>query len=534
MGAPEPAGVPQSSFADNNPPRTRRDGRRTVPHNGGVKGLTSRAEWPVARPRVTRARRHAAPRILLLTSGLGCGHVRAAQAVEDALRRLAPAAVVHRLDFWSLMNPGVAAAIQQKYLELVLEHSDLYARLHRLDERSWRRVIENDIPPPIEVVELIELVTRNGDAGRRSVASVIDWALGPYPSDLIFYPTACAAMPTRSSERAGNNVALLRLALLKWAFLRLQNRMDQQLLEFAPDAVVATQMVPAALVSALKGNSRRWRGLPLIGVLTDFGAHDYWAQPGIDRYCVPHASIHGPPLVADAQADAQRILVTGVPLAAGFENLPDRAQARVAIGLAPDDARPVVLVLGGGLGIGFDDIVQPLVARLRGCHVMVMAGHNGSALERLRRQAFADQNCASDADGDRGGGGAAELSVQGWTDHMEHFLVAADVVVGKSGGLTLAETLACGRPLLVTRTLQGQESFNVQFLERHGIGRLVGNEELIAQVQAWMADPARLRGVQERARAAGRRDGARRVAEEALSRATRGTWLPRAPARSGT
>ena len=53
------------------------------------------------------------------------------------------------------------------------------------------------------------------------------------------------------------------------------------------------------------------------------------------------------------------------------------------------------------------------------------------------------------------------------------------MVVGKPGGLTVAEVLACGRPLLATRALGGQEGFNVRFLERHGVGRLVPEEALV-------------------------------------------------------
>ncbi|HJY36922.1 MAG TPA: hypothetical protein VJ299_05630, partial [Steroidobacteraceae bacterium] len=47
-------------------------------------------------------------RILLLTSGLGLGHVRAAQAIEAAL---ADSVTVHTLDLWSLMHAGVAQAV---------------------------------------------------------------------------------------------------------------------------------------------------------------------------------------------------------------------------------------------------------------------------------------------------------------------------------------------------------------------------------------------------------------------------------------
>lgn len=493
-----------------------RDAAGRVSQNAHVKGFTDivaamESAAPAREARLAaRTRLRESPRVLLLTSGLGCGHVRAAEAVAHAVRRLAPDAIVQLLDFWTLMNPGVAAGIQQKYLELVLEHPDLYARLHGLDERSWRRVIENDIPPPPEVIELIELLTRNGDSGRGSLSSVFEWALGPYPTDLLLYPTARAALPTSSSERAGNNVALLRLALLKWAFLRLQGRMEQRLQDFGPHVVVATQMVPAALVSALKRGSRRWRRLPLVGVLTDFGAHDYWSQPGIDRYCVPHASIAGPPLATDARVATRRIAVTGVPLMPGFETVPDRDEARHALGLAPVDERPVVLVHGGGLGLGLDDVVAPLAQRLRRCHLVVMAGRNDDA--RRRVQALATAVPVARDDGER-----AHVQVHGWTDRMERYLAAADFVIGKSGGLTVAEVLACGRPLLVARTLQGQESFNVRFLERHGVGHFVGDDgDLPAAAQAWLDDRSALHAMQRRAYAIGRRDGAVQVAQETL------------------
>ena len=476
-----------------------------MPHNGAVKidaASPSGATAARSSSAYTRRGRRGAqrPRILLLASGLGCGHVRAADAVGVALRRMDPTAVVRKLDFWSLMNPGVAATIKRKYLELVVDNTDLYARLHRLEERTWRRVIENHIAPPAEVIELIELLTRNGDAGRRSLSSVFEWALGPYPSDLLLYPTACAALPTIPGERANSNVALLRLALLRWAFLRLQGRMQQRLLEFRPDVVVATQMVPAALVSALKQVDRRWRDLPLIGVLTDFGAHDYWAQPGIDRYCVPHESIAGPPLVTGGVDDA-RVVTTGVPLMPSFEHLPTQEAARRWIGIDTRDTRPTLLVLGGGLGLGVDAIVGPLLENIPDCRVLVMAGRNDDALERLRARARANP---------------ARLYVHGWTEHMENFITAADLVIGKPGGLTVAEVLACGRPLLVVHSLQGQESFNVQFVERYGVGRYVETDEFPVEAARWVADPRRLAAVQEQATALGRRDGAVQVAAQAL------------------
>jgi UDP-N-acetylglucosamine:LPS N-acetylglucosamine transferase len=437
----------------------------------------------------------------VLTSGLGCGHVRAAEAIASALRRLEPRASLRQLDFWSLMNPGVAATIKRNYLSLVLDHPELYSRLHRLDEGTWRRVIDNHIAPPAEVVELIEGFTGSDGSGPPSMTSVLDWALGPYPSDLLFYPTACAALPTQSNERAGVSLARLRQALLKWAFLRLQGRMERRLQEFAPDVVIATQMVPAALVSALKQASRRWRGLPLVGVLTDFGAHDYWIQPGIDLYCLPHEEIATLPGRPSLARYGGQLAATGVPLMPGFSDPPSRAVARSSIGLADEEDRPIVLVLGGGLGLGLDDLVDPLRRQLPDCTLLVMTGRN---VEAQRHLPVADEP------------GHARIRIRGWTEHMENYIAAADIVIGKPGGLTVAEVLACGRPLLVTRSLQGQESFNVQFLERQRAGLFVPEQALGAQLAHWLADRERLHSLQRTAFQAGRRDGAHRIAVHAL------------------
>jgi processive 1,2-diacylglycerol beta-glucosyltransferase len=119
------------------------------------------------------------------------------------------------------------------------------------------------------------------------------------------------------------------------------------------------------------------------------------------------------------------------------------------------------------------------------------------------------------------GAGDDRVQVRGWTEHMENYISAADVVVGKPGGLTVAEVLGCGRPLLVTRSLQGQESFNVQFLERRRVGAFVHEEQLPGMLADWLGNGERLSALQRSAHETGRRHGARRIATHALELASR-------------
>lgn len=434
---------------------------------------------------------HAAPRVLLLTSTMGSGHLRAAQAVEAALLERSPTPIVQTIDFWSLMDAGVAQALRQTYLRLVQERPDLYDRIYQLDQRTWRDILESNEAPPPALAEGLELLTAIGaDKAQMELSG------GHYALDRVLFRLLCALLPKPARRSSGNGVLGWRvLILIKGGWARLGRRLEARLRVFGPDVVIATQMSSAALLAFVK--KRRGLNTPLIGVLTDFGVHDFWIQPGIDCYCVAHESIAGLPGVA---IERSQMSVTGIPLMPGFQNPPSVRQARLQLGLSPDAA--VVLVAGGGLGLGVDAVAARLLACAARVQVLVLAGRNVSARRSLAPLVARYPG---------------RLSVWDWTERTEVFIRAADVVVGKPGGLTVFEALACGRPLLATRSLRGQESFNVRFLEQHGVGRLVPEDDLPAAIESLLANPGELARIQHRAWTLGKRDGASRIAASALA-----------------
>jgi len=424
------------------------------------------------------------PRILLLTSGLGLGHVRAAQAIEAAMR---DRAYVFTLDLWSLMNASVARAIHTTYLSLVQNYPQLYERLYHLDERTWRMILESESGPPPAVLQVLELIS--GIAA--SVAAGAPRG-GRYASDRLLLSLLCAALPYDGESLAGNGVRA-RLALMKWSWLRLIRRLDGAVRKIAPDLVISTQMVPAAMAAQLRQRGKLFA--PIVGVMTDFGVHDFWKQAGIERYCLAHESNSGSIDIMGA-----REIVTGVPLMPDFSMPVTQAEARRRIGLPVD--LDVVLVLGGGLGLSVDAATALLMkSNTHHLHVIAMPGRNQPARSELARLAQSHH---------------PRLTVCDWTERMDIYLRAADLVVGKPGGISVAESLACGRPLLATRSLGGQEGFNVGFLQRHGVGELVAEAELLHKVDALLMDRRRLDQMQSRAWMLGHRDGASRVAALAL------------------
>jgi UDP-N-acetylglucosamine:LPS N-acetylglucosamine transferase len=441
--------------------------------------------------------------VLLLASGLGCGHVRAAQGIEAAL--LQHSVQVQSLDLWSLMHPGATSIVHQTYLRLVQEHPELYERLYHLDERTWRAMLQSEQGPPAQVLEVLELIS-----GIANNVATPEFAGLRYSSDRWLLAMLYNSLSYNTTSLGGNGVRA-RLAIMKWAWLRLVKRIEITIDELAPDAVVCTQMIPAAMVSSVK--RRRKLHLPVVGVLTDFGMHDFWHQPGIDRYCVAHASMAAALSVTHPE---EVVCATGVPLMPGFSAPLPQSAARAQIGLPSHGS--VVLVLGGGLGLSVDSIAAQLVHARSGFQFLIMPGRNQSAYANLA--ALAAQY-------------PARVRVCDWTDRMDLYVSAADVIVGKPGGITVAEALACGRPLFATRSLGGQEGFNVRFLENHGVGELVCDTALLEKLDTVVTQPQELAAMQTRARALGRRDGAARIAEMVLDLAWQSQRQRRSSSRGG-
>ncbi len=429
---------------------------------------------------VARLRPPPQERALILTSGLGFGHVRAAQAIEAALlQRQVHARVV---DLWSLINPGAVSIIHQTYLKLVQEYPALYERLYQLDERTWRQILQSEDGPPADVMEVLELIS---DIASKSVAQTSGVQ---YATDRLLLSMLYTSLPYDRASLGGNGIRA-RLALIKWSWLRMRKRLSAMAATFSPDLIVSTQMIPAAMIASLRG---RRIDVPHVGVLTDFGLHDFWRQPGIDRYCIADDS-----LVADDDPDDSRLAATGVPLMPGFSQPLSQREARLQLQLDPD--RRIVLVLGGGLGLSVDAIASRLLQAFPDVMVLVMPGRNAGVQSMLV------------------GADPSQLRICGWTDRMDIYIRAADIVVGKPGGISVAEVLACGRPLFATRSLGGQEGFNVRFLERHRVGALIRDDDLAVRLAAILAQPQELAEMQQRAWQLGKRDGAARIADLALN-----------------
>lgn len=284
------------------------------------------------------------------------------------------------------------------------------------------------------------------------------------------------------------------------AFDRLNlGRMIGVIRRYAPDLVVSTHFTPGEVVSSLKAKGKL--ACPQAIVITDFDAHAIWLVPACERYFVGREETLE--YMASQGVPRQRIAVTGIPIDPVYAARRNPAAMRRRHGLRA--GTPVVLVSAGGFGVGnVEEVVRSLLGMDRPAQVVMVCGRN----EALRRKLLPLGRARRES--------GVRLKVLGFTTKFSELMAAADVLVGKPGGLTSSEALASGLPMAVVNPIPGQEERNADYLLEEGAAIRINNLPAIGwKLARLLGDRARL----ARMRAAARRLGRPRAAEEVVRKA---------------
>ena len=267
----------------------------------------------------------------------------------------------------------------------------------------------------------------------------------------------------------------------------------------APDAIVTVHATPAVVLATLAREGRRMP--PHTTVVTDFVAHSQWIAPRVDRYCVAAEEVKHEFVARGIAAD--RVVVTGVPVRADFEAPLDPQGARQALGLSPD--LPVVLAMAGAQGSfgRLTDVARALTRLGTPVQGIVLAGHDHRLAEEIRRVTA-----------------GRTLRTLGFVADVRRYMEAADLLVSKAGGMTLAEAMAAEVPLLTYGSLPGQERRNERFASRVGVALVARRRrDLGRALERALSEPKLLERLREQMRRLRRPDASRHIANLVLGRA---------------
>lgn len=230
------------------------------------------------------------------------------------------------------------------------------------------------------------------------------------------------------------------------------------------DRVICTHLFAMEAMTAIK---RRLGGsVPCYGVMTDYTCVPFFAETQLDGYFIPHEDLREEHVKKGIPCD--RIWCTGIPVRERFTHHTDKAEARAALGM-PADAE-IALVMSGGVGCGnIGEICSALLKKQTGkLAVFVLTGRNAQMKQELDGR-FSD---------------VPALHTVSFTDKVNLYMNASDVMISKPGGLTSTEAAVSGIPLVQLLTYTGCEKKNIAFFSSHGMSAQAESPEDAAEKAA--------------------------------------------------
>lgn len=225
--------------------------------------------------------------------------------------------------------------------------------------------------------------------------------------------------------------------------------------ETKPAAIICTHITAANV--AVSARMLLGETFPIICVPTDYEVEGLWPHKYTDLFCV--ADERMAETLRPRKVPEQRILITGIPAKPDFSMTYDKSEERKAFGL-PEDKQVTLFLAGASLPrpyVHFRNSVEellPYMHRFGNMHMVIVAGKDADYADHLRR-------LVKDY-------GLGNVTVLDYVNNMAGLMAASDLIVCKSGGLTVTECLCVGTPMVLLGRAYGQEKANVSMLTSFG------------------------------------------------------------------
>lgn len=208
------------------------------------------------------------------------------------------------------------------------------------------------------------------------------------------------------------------------------------------DTVVTTHFMAAEVSAYLKRTGQIKS--KVICVVTDFDVHPIWINQGTDIYTA--ACDYTKKKIISFGISDKKVFVTGIPTDEKFSDPTSPQEVRHKLGLNSQSF--TVLLATGSFGMG---PIEDLIDLLRGYQLLIVCGHNHRLYQRLQSRS-----------GDR-------VHIFGLVNNMPELMAAADCIVTKPGGLSIAEALVKKLPMIFFSAIPGQETGNIKVMKKYQV-----------------------------------------------------------------
>jgi processive 1,2-diacylglycerol beta-glucosyltransferase len=262
-------------------------------------------------------------RILILSASVGAGHIRAAEAVELALRELSPDAHIQNVDLMACATAAFRRIYSKWYLDLVNRAPHLLGYFYDLTDRA---------PSGKDPRDKFRLMIERANLTKLN--------------------------PILEDEEGWDVVVNTH---------------------FLPAEIISRLRRKKKWLRVSNSNL----SVPHYTVVTDFDAHGLWANDPTDRYFV--ATEEAAISLTRWRVDPKTIAITGIPIHPVFARPKAAAACRERHNLSID--RPVILLLAGGFGVGpIEQLFDAALEVETPIHLAVVCGKNEALRKKLSRR----------------------------------------------------------------------------------------------------------------------------------------------------
>jgi processive 1,2-diacylglycerol beta-glucosyltransferase len=267
--------------------------------------------------------------------------------------------------------------------------------------------------------------------------------------------------------------------------------------DYSPDITVCTHFLPAGIAAQLLYEQKIAGSLAI--VTTDYDFQGMWLSRTFSRYFV--ALDEAKAQLAAYGIAPELVTVSGIPVSPAVSAPFNHAAVRARYGLRDD--MPTLLVSAGALGGGpARDIVAQIMRMATPVQAIVVCGRN---------QALRDEVTTLVADRPE------HFRVLGFSDEMINLMRVSSIFIGKPGGLTSAECMAVGLPMMVVEPIPGQEERNSDHLLESGAAARASTLAVIGhKLDRILQEPGRLDAMRAATARLGRPDAAAVVVDTLL------------------
>ncbi len=246
------------------------------------------------------------------------------------------------------------------------------------------------------------------------------------------------------------------------------------------DVVLHVHFLAPPLVRRLRRKGRL--SAPQFVVATDIELHRFWYCEDVDHWFVPAECSAAKLKKWGVQPG--RITVSGIPIHPKWTQRLDPERILSEWDLPRDKQ---IVLLSGGTEFTCGPIIKiakRILSTSQNAYVVVLAGRNKKLLGRLAGLGEVPRR----------------LIGVGFTDRVHELVEVCSLMVTKAGGVTTAECLAKGTPMVLLKPVPGHEGGNALYLEREGAALISHSVSGVAEkVSEVLSDPEMLARLGENA-----------------------------------